>query len=174
MPSSQGAQLSQMIHRKVEKLKKLCEGLDEATASRAPSGRWSPKQILSHLCGPEGVGFMPTTRTFLEKDIPRLDIEAENPFFTEKRSRMTVAQLLTELEKEYGRMADFATGLSEEQLARKAHVPLFKETSIGEYPTLATWIHALGEHHTGSHIDHMREILVALGVSSAGTKGKAG
>ena len=174
MPSSQGAQLSQMIHLKVEELKKLCEGLDEATASRAPSGRWSPKQILSHLCGPEGVGFMPATRTFLEKDTPRLDIEAENPFFTEKRSRMTVAQLLTELEKEYGRMADFVTGLSEDQLARKARVPLFKETPIGEYPTLATWIHALGGHHMGSHIDHMREILVALGVGSAGTKGKTG
>lgn len=174
MPSSQGAQLSQMIHKKVEELKKLCEGLDETTASRAPSGRWSPKQILSHLCGPEGVGFMAGTRTFLEKDTPRLDIEAENPFFTEKRSRMTVAQLMTELEKEYGRMADFVTGLSEEQLARKAHVPLFKETPIGEYPSLAMWIHALGEHHMGSHIDHMREILAALGVGSAEKKGKAG
>lgn len=174
MTSTEGTRLSQTVRQKMGEVIKLCEGLDEKTASRAPEGRWSPKQILSHLCGPEGVGFMPATRTFLEKDTPRLDIEAENPFFTEKRSRMTVAQLLTELEKEYDRMADFVTGLSEEQLARKAHVPLFKETPIGEYPTLATWIHALGKHHMGSHIDHMREILVALGVGSTGTKGKAG
>jgi len=165
MPSSQGAQLSQMIHLKVEELKKLCEGLDEATASRAPSGRWSPKQILSHLCGPEGVGFMATVQTILEQDTPRLDIEAENPFFTEKRSRMTLAELLKEFETEYGRMADLVAGLSDEQLARKAHIPLLKETPIGEYPTLAMWVQAIAEYHIKFHIDHMKEILQALGVA---------
>jgi len=173
MPPSEGAQLSQMIHRKIEELKALCKGVDEDTASRAPAGRWSPKEILSHLCGPEGVGFMPALRTILEQDTPRLDIEAENPFFTEKRSRMTFAQLLRELEGEYDRMADFVTGLSDKQLARKAHIPLFKEAPFGEHLTLATFIGVLGEHHMGSHINHMREILQALGVAPAGKKGQA-
>jgi len=174
MPSSEGTELSQMIRSKLEQLKTLCKGVDEATASRAPAGRWSPKEILSHLCGPEGVGFMPAIKTILEQDTPRLDIEAENPFFTEKRSKMTFAQLLRELEGEYDRMADFVTGLSDRQLSRKAHVPLFKEAPFGEYPTLATFIRILGEHHMGSHIDHMREILQALGVAPAGEKEQAG
>jgi hypothetical protein len=172
MSSPEGAQLSQMIHRKVEELKTLCKGIDEDTASRAPAGRWSPKEILSHLCGPEGVGFMPALRAILEQDTPRLDIEAENPFFTGKRSRMTFAQLLRELEGEYDRMADLVTGLSDKQLGRKVHVPLFKESPFGEYQTLATFIGVLGEHHMGSHVDHMREILQALGVAPAGKKGQ--
>ena len=44
MATSEGAKLSQVIRQKLEELKKLCKGLDEETASRAPSGRWSPKQ----------------------------------------------------------------------------------------------------------------------------------
>ena len=174
MPSSQGLQLSQLIRQKMDEMKKLCVGLDETTASRAPSGRWSPKQILSHLCGPEGVGLMPAIQAILEQDTPRLDIEVENPFFTGKRPQMTFAELLGEIEREYSRMADAVTSLSDEQLSRKAHVPLFKETPIGEHPTLAMWVRALGEHHMVFHIDHMREILQALGVGPAGAAAKTG
>ena len=40
---------------------------------------------------------------------------------------MTFAALLAEFEKEYSRIADFAAGLSADQLNRKAHVPLLKK-----------------------------------------------
>ena len=53
MATSTGVQLAQNIRQRTEELKKVCEGLDESTASRAPEGRWSPKEILSHLWGPE-------------------------------------------------------------------------------------------------------------------------
>ena len=166
MPTPEAAKLSELIHQKVAEFKEACEDLDEETASRAPSGRWSPKEIVSHLCGPEGVGLMPTFSEFVEKDIPRFDIEAENPFFSENRARMTFAELLEEFEREYGHIAEFVEGLSEEQLNRKAHIPLLKETPFGEYPTLGAWTQVIGEHHLGSHIDHMREILESLSVTS--------
>ena len=165
MPSQQAAQLSQIIRQKVDEMKKLCEGLDEKTASRAPSGRWSPKQILSHVCGPDGVGLTPAIRTFLEQDTPRIDLDPRNPFFTERRSKMTVAELLKEFQGEYDRMASLVAGLSDEQLARKAHVPALKETPMGEYLTLAVWVTALAERHMGFHIDHMKEILQELGAT---------
>ncbi len=167
MPTTEGARLSIVIRQKMEEMKALCKGVDEDAASRAPVGRWSPREILSHLCGPEGIGFFPTIQTILEKDTPRLDIEAENPFFTENRSRMTLKELLSEFEKEYSHMAEVVEGLSEKQLSRKAHIPLLKETPIGEYPTLAMWVQAIGEYHLGSHIDHMKEILQAIGVAFA-------
>jgi hypothetical protein len=157
--------LSQLIRQKVDEMKRLCQGLDEKTASRAPSGRWSPKQILSHICGPDGVGLIPAINTILEQDTPRLDLDPGNPFFTERRSRMTVAELLKEFEGEYDRLAGLVAGLSDEQLARKAHVPALKETPMGEYLTLAVWVTALAERHMGFHIDHMKEILQELGVA---------
>ncbi|MGD0237956.1 MAG: DinB family protein [Syntrophorhabdales bacterium] len=165
MSSQQAAKLSQLIRQKVDEMKRLCQGLDEKTASRAPSGRWSPKQILSHICGPDGVGLIPAINTILEQDTPRLDLDPGNPFFTERRSRMTVAELLKEFEGEYDRLAGLVAGLSDEQLARKAHVPALKETPMGEYLTLAVWVTALAERHMGFHIDHMKEILQELGVA---------
>jgi hypothetical protein len=165
MPSQEGARLSQLVRQKIDELSKLCGGIDEETASRAPADRWTPKQILSHLCGPEGVGLIPAVQAFLNQDTPRLDMEPANNFYTGGRIRMTVGELLAEVRKQFFGIADIATGLSDEQLGRKAQIPMFKDAPFGEYPTLAIFIQALAEHHLAFHIEHMREVLQALGTS---------
>jgi hypothetical protein len=164
MESVEGIQLAKQIRRKAAEFKAVCEGIDEETASRAPEGRWSPKQIVSHLSGPEGPGYLSTMSIFLEQENPQLDLDPGNPFLSEKRGRMSFAELLAELDKEYDRIAVFVGGLSPEQLQRKANIPLLKETPIGEYPTLAAWIQGITDYHLDFHIDHMKEIRQALGV----------
>ena len=86
MSTSRGNQLAQEIRLKVAALKQVCQGVDENLASRAPTDRWSPKQILSHLCGPEEVGHLPILRAFVDSDTPMIDLDNGNPFFTENLS----------------------------------------------------------------------------------------
>ena len=162
MATSRGNQLAQEIRQKVAALKQVCQGVDENLASRAPMDKWSPKQILSHLCGPEDVGHLPILRAFVDSDTPMIDLDIGNPFFTENRARMSFRELVAECEMNYQRVANFAAELTEEQLARKAHIPKLKDSPLGEYPTLDGMINALGEYHVQDHIDHLREILAAL------------
>lgn len=166
MATPEGAQLAQDIRRYAGEIRKLCEGLDENIANSAPADRWSPKQILSHLCGPVGSGFMPTFRVILDQDTPRLDIEVDNPFFTGKRCSMTMAELLADFDTEYGRLAELVEGLNAEQLDRKVHIPILKGTPLGEYTNLTGWVKALSEYHLVFHINHMKEILQEMGVKS--------
>jgi hypothetical protein len=163
MSTSDAAGLVELINEKVSELKVLCKGIDEKTAASAPEGRWSPRQILSHVCGREGKGMIATIRPFLEQDMPRIDLEHEDPFFSEKRAKMTFAQLLAEVEKEYATIAALVIGLSAAQLHRKAHIPLLKDSPLGDYPTLAVWVQAIAGYHLDFHIQHMKEILQQLG-----------
>ena len=162
MATSRGNQLAQEIRQKVAALKQVCQGVDEKLASRAPTDRWSPKQILSHLCGPEDVGYLPILRAFVDRDTPMIDLDIGNPFFTENRARMSVSELVAECEMNYQRIANFAAELTEKQLARKADIPKLKESPLGEYPTLDGMIYGFGAYHVQLHIDHLREILAAL------------
>jgi hypothetical protein len=162
MTTSRGSKLAQDIRQKVADLKEVCKGVDENLASRAPKDRWSPKQIISHLCGPEGVGHLPLLRSFVNSETPFIDLDTENPFFTENRARMSLIDLVAECERNYQNVAKFAEELTDEQLGRKAYIPKLKDSPLGEYPTLDGMINGLGEYHVQFHIDHLREILAAL------------
>ncbi len=164
MADPNGKEIAQAVLAKMDEFRHACEGLDDESSSRAPEGRWSPKQIISHLCGPEGTGHLAGLKAFLEKDTPQLDIVPENPYWTEGRSRMTLSELLAQFTREYTDIAAFVEGLSGEQLSRKARIPMLKGSALGEYPTLAQWVLGLSDYHIGFHVDHMREILGARGV----------
>jgi hypothetical protein len=163
MSTTDAATLVNMIDKEITELGIVCEGIDEQTAGRAPEGRWSPKQILSHLCGPEGKGMMASISAFFEQDMPRIDIVTEDPFFSENRANMTLAQLMSEVELEYSRVAGFASALDEKHLSRKAHIPSMKDSAIGEYPTLGAWIELIAVGHISFHLSHLKEILEQLG-----------
>ena len=159
METSRGNQLAREIREKAEALKKVYQGVDEELASRAPKDRWTPKQIISHLCGPDDRGHLPMLKAFLDSNIPKIDLDAGNMFFSEARAGMSFKELVAMCEENYRRIAEFAAGLTDEQLARTAHIPELKDSPLGEYPTLDALIGGLGDYHLRFHIDHLHEIL---------------
>ncbi|MBI5849006.1 MAG: DinB family protein [Nitrospirae bacterium] len=167
MSEQNGKQLAQLLNSRMQEIRMLCEGLSEETASKSPAGRWSPKEIISHLIGPEGGSFLPLLRLALVQEAPRLDIEAENPFFTNSRAAMSMKELLSLCEKEYRDIADFLEGLSDDQLKRELYVPLFKDLPLTDHPSLAVFISGVGGYHMEFHINHMKEILKELGAPDA-------
>ena len=164
MPDPDGKEIAKGTRAKMAEFRKSCEGLDEKNSALAPEGRWSPRQIISHLCGPEGIGQLPMLKTFIDQDTPEIELIVEDPFWTGKRSSMSLAGLLAEFDQEYTRVAKFVEELSAKQLSRKAHIPALKDSSLGEYPTLAEFVAGITMFHVGFHIDHMKEISTALGV----------
>ena len=154
------------MRENMNQLAQACEGLDEATASMAPAGRWSPKQILSHLSGPEGMGMLPLLKAFLEADTPKIDLVVEDPFYTGARDAMPFAELLEGVRREYEAVAAFTLALTPEQLARRAHIPAFKDTPLGERPTLEQMIFGLTDFHLRFHTDHLRQVAQALKAGS--------
>jgi hypothetical protein len=160
-----GRQLSEAIITNANRLKLLCEGIDERVASQAPKGRWSPKQIISHLSGPDGVGMVPVLRAFMEQDTPEITLEPGNPFMSERRNSSAFSDLVTEFSEASNNVASLVSGLSEEQLSRTAHIPALKEAPMGEYPTMGQFIEAIIQRHISYHTDHMRDILRELGVT---------
>lgn len=162
MATTTGMHLAEIIRASLAELKTVCAGVDEATASRAPAGRWSPKEILSHLIGREEGVHVALFRRFTDADEPLIEIVPEQTHFTEERRAMSFAQLAQLVEREYEGVAAYALGLGEEQFARRAHIPLFKESPLTERPTLAAMVGGMGQYHVQMHTDHLRQVLAEL------------
>lgn len=168
MATTEGIRLITLLDSKVAAFTDVCAGITDTTASRAPEGHWTPKEIISHLSGPEGIGFLRGIRRFIDEDTPRIDIIPEQTFMTDRRAGLSFSALLKEFEEEHRRIADYIATLTDEQLARKAHIPMLKESPLGEYPTLSEWVQAIADYHLVFHTDHMKGILHNMPVRPAG------
>jgi len=154
-----GAELAILIRQKIDEFEINLRGIDERRAESSPAGRWTPKQIVSHLCGPEGAGITRLVTAYLEQDTPRIDLVIEDPFYTGERPNLSLAELLETFEEEHDRLIAVVKGLTTEQLGRKAQIPIFKDTPLGEYPTLGEFLGGMADFHFGFHTVHLKEVL---------------
>ncbi len=159
METFTGTQLAQEVRQQLAELQKVCAGVNEKTSNLAPSGRWSPKEILSHLIGPKPSSYLHLLQIFIDKDTPTIELDPGKPFFSEERAQMSFTHLLEEVGKSYEAIAVFAEKLSDEQLVQCAHVPKLKESPLGEHPTLGAMLKGLGVYHLQTHTEQLSEVL---------------
>jgi len=153
-----GPSLQQQLDQKVEEIKQAVSGLSEEQASKPPAqGEWSAREVLSHLSGTDSTEFVARLKRILDEDTPRIDVTPGVSYY-EKRKDASTSQLLLQVESAYGEAGQFLGGLSEEQLSRKANVPMLKETPFGENVTLGQLAGLLINFHLSDHVNQLRNL----------------
>jgi uncharacterized damage-inducible protein DinB len=153
-----GPGLQQQLDQKVSEIKQAVSGLSEEQASKAPAnGEWSAKEVLSHLSGSDSTEFVARLKRILDEDTPRIDVTPGVSHY-EQRKDASTGQLLSQVESAYGEASVFLAGLSEEQLNRKANVPMLKETPFGENVSLGQLAGLLINFHLNDHLNQLRNL----------------
>ena len=153
------ASLKDELQERIRTIEELTSGVSNEQAGKAPAeGEWCVKEVLSHLAGPETQSFYDGIKAFVEQDTPTYDLTPGQSFFDSKREGASIAELRTSVIDQYNRIGDLLGSLSEEQLSRTAHTPNFKETPLGEYPTLGSWANALINYHLPDHIAQLQNL----------------
>ncbi len=154
---SMGNALSEQMAQKVGEIRQTLAGLSDEGASKPPAeGEWSAKQVLSHLCGDSDALSMYEFKRFLAEDNPDLDLVPGN--YGDAHKSAPLPQLLSRIESDYAAIGSFLSGLSDEQLGRKAHIGFLKESPLGEYPTLGQWAGAVINFHLADHVNQLRTL----------------
>ena len=155
MVSEAGTSLRDALGQKMDELSEALNGLDEEKAGqRAADAEWCCKEVLSHLMGDEGDDVLAPFRQIIEEDTPLIGIVTGLPYYTPDRQTMSLAERRGAVASRYGELAEFLGSLTEADLARKARVPLLKESPIGEYVTMPQFVGALSFHLA----DHINQI----------------
>jgi len=153
------ASLKEQLQEKIRTIEQLTSSVSDEQSGKAPAeGEWCVKEVLSHLAGSETQSFYDGIKSFIEQDTPRYDLTPGQSFFDSAREGASIAELRSSVIDQYNRIGDLLGSLSEEQLLRTAHTPNFKETPLGEYPTLGSWAAGLINYHLSDHIGQLQTL----------------
>ena len=154
-----GPGLQQQLDQKIRDIKQVVSGVGEQKAVERPAeGEWCIKEVLSHLTGQDNANVMHRLKRILDEDTPNLDITPGVSAYDAQREQAPVSQLLSTVETQYTELGKLINGLTEEQLARKAHVPALKGSPLGEYPTLGQWAGFVVNFHIAGHVNQLRNL----------------
>jgi len=95
-------------------------------------------------------------------------IEPGDPFLTPERRMLTLEQLVTALDAQRRAVFAYLRSLGENDLARKARIPLFKTFMGTDEITLPVFVGALFEYHWNDHAAQLAKIRDAVGLPAVG------
>ena len=131
-------------------------------------GEWTAREVLTHLLFPPGADMVELLKSFAERDLPLIELEAGDPFLTPERRTMTLEQLVAALDEQRRAVFAYLRSLSEADLTRKARIPLFKTFMGTDEITLPVFAGALYEYHWNDHAAQLAKIRDAVGLPAVG------
>ncbi len=163
MPTAAATSIADKLHERVTAIVESTKGLSDAQTQQRPAeGEWSIAENLSHLCGEDARAFLTTVKRFIDEDVPTIDITPGISFF-ESRADASLADLVDSFRAQYEAIGSYLTALDASQLNRTGHVPLFKETPFGDYPTVEQFVTVISDFHLNGHVAQIASAKAAIG-----------
>jgi hypothetical protein len=131
-------------------------------------GEWTTRQVLTHLLFPRDADIVALMKSFADRDLPLVELEAGDTFMTPERRAMTLEELVAALDAQRRAVVAYLHSLTEADLARKARIPLFKTFMGTDEISLSVFVGALFEHHWNDHADQLAKIRDAVGLPAVG------
>jgi len=135
--------------------------------SDAP-GEWTTRQVLCHLLAEPGWDPVATLRSFDERNLPVVEINAGAVHVTPERQKMSLGQLVDALDEQRRKVFGYLDTLDDAQLERrKARVPLFKQFMGTDEIPIARFVGAMFDFHWNDHAGQLAKIRKAVGLPPA-------
>jgi hypothetical protein len=131
-------------------------------------GEWTARQVLTHLLFPRDADIVTLMKSFADRDLPLIELEAGDSFMTPERRAMTLDELVGALDAQRRAVLAYLRSLTEDDLARKARIPLFKTFMGTDEIPLSVFIGAMFEYHWNDHAEQLAKIRDAVGLPAVG------
>jgi hypothetical protein len=134
-------------------------------------GQWTTRQVLCHLLGAPGWRPVPVLASFADpgrSPLPVIEIKPGESHLTPERQMMKLQQFKNALARHRREVFDYLEVLSDEDLQRKARIPLLRRLVDTDEVTIPMWVAAIFVTHWSDHVDQLAKIRKAVGLPEAG------
>ncbi|MGH7384457.1 MAG: hypothetical protein ACREKG_04690 [Candidatus Rokuibacteriota bacterium] len=129
---------------------------------------WTTRQVLSHLLGAPGWRPVPILSTFAKgapADLPVIEIRPGQTHLTPERQMMKLQQFKNALDRHRRETFEYLETLDDEDLRRKARIPLFQPLLGTDEVTVPTWVNAYFVVHWSDHAGQLAKIRKTVGLA---------
>ena len=148
-------------------LSKQLQGMEPHLDKSDAPGEWTTRQVLCHLLADPNAKPVAMLRSFSTSNLPVIEIKPGEAPVTPERQKMTLTQLLGELEAQRRDIFGYLDSLTEADFARKAKIPLFKQFMGTDEIALPVYVGAMFDYHWNDHAGQIAKIRKAHGLPDA-------
>jgi len=153
-----------------EVLGRVLGGMEAHLEQADAPGEWTAREVLCHLLFEPGWKPVALLERFAIGDLgdlPLVEITPGSVTMTLERQRMTLAELVADIDAQRREVFGYLETLGEADLARKARIPLFAPILGTDEVPLPVFVGAMFDRHWAGHALQLAKIRRAAGLPEA-------
>jgi len=148
-------------------LSRQASGMDAYLDRADAPGEWTMREVLCHLMFEPGFDPRTVLASFAHRDLPVFDVKASDTHVTPDRERMSLDEIMRNLETQRHALFAYLDELDEGDLGRKATIPLFKQFMGTDEIPIPMFVGAMFDYHWHDHASQIAKIRRAVGLPEA-------